>query len=376
MAPHGRSTPSNIFNNGGNVGIGTATPGAALEVVGQVKITGGTPGAGKVLGSDASGLASWVAPTTIETDPQVGNLSLNSVPRWTGSSLENGSITDLGGSVNVMLTQGNSMNINNSYGGGLNLISGANGINMVANNGGPTYQAEMNLGTPGGYLGFLSPSTYGPDTSIIIRSGDLWVKNYTTNNIDIAIKRNGNVGIGTNTPAAKLDVIGNVKITDGTQGAGKLLTSDANGLATWQTVAMGLTSVGPIAGTANANGATITGSVLNLTPANATHGGVVTIGTQSFEGNKTFVKDLIVGGAITVGGGNSGLTYTTTASGTRCNGIQYCGMVWDGCRVSGTECQYEWIGKYGRRKMGAERQHYCKLQHSDGILYHEDQYIG
>jgi hypothetical protein len=46
-----------------------------------------------------------------------------------------------------------------------------------------------------------------------------------------------NVGIGTNTPAAKLDVIGNIKITDGTQAAGKVLTSDTAGLASWQAVA-------------------------------------------------------------------------------------------------------------------------------------------
>ena len=47
----------------GAVGIGTTTPGAKLEVVGQVKITGGTPGAGKVLTSDAAGLASWQLPS-------------------------------------------------------------------------------------------------------------------------------------------------------------------------------------------------------------------------------------------------------------------------------------------------------------------------
>lgn len=49
----------------GSVGIGTTTPGSALEVNGQVKITGGTPGTGKVLTSDAAGLASWgTGPTT------------------------------------------------------------------------------------------------------------------------------------------------------------------------------------------------------------------------------------------------------------------------------------------------------------------------
>lgn len=42
------------------------------------------------------------------------------------------------------------------------------------------------------------------------------------------------VGIGTNSPGAKLHVVGNVKIADGTQGTGKVLTSDAAGLASWQ----------------------------------------------------------------------------------------------------------------------------------------------
>jgi uncharacterized protein (TIGR02145 family) len=46
----------------------------------------------------------------------------------------------------------------------------------------------------------------------------------------------GNVGIGTGTndPGAKLDVIGSLKVTDGTQGDGKILTSDGSGLASWQ----------------------------------------------------------------------------------------------------------------------------------------------
>lgn len=45
----------------------------------------------------------------------------------------------------------------------------------------------------------------------------------------------GNVGIGTTNPDAKLDVNGPVMITDGSQGAGKVLTSDASGFASWQT---------------------------------------------------------------------------------------------------------------------------------------------
>jgi len=43
-----------------------------------------------------------------------------------------------------------------------------------------------------------------------------------------------NTGIGTTTPSAKLHVNGTFKVTDGTQGDGKILTSDATGLASWQ----------------------------------------------------------------------------------------------------------------------------------------------
>lgn len=52
------------LDDNGEVGIGTTNPGAALEVSGQVKITGDAPGAGKVLTSGSDGLASWQAVTT------------------------------------------------------------------------------------------------------------------------------------------------------------------------------------------------------------------------------------------------------------------------------------------------------------------------
>jgi hypothetical protein len=60
----------------GNVGIGTIAPSfnAKLEVAWQIKITGGTPGVGKVLRSDANGLATWVT---------TGSIMTESDPRWT-----------------------------------------------------------------------------------------------------------------------------------------------------------------------------------------------------------------------------------------------------------------------------------------------------
>jgi trimeric autotransporter adhesin len=49
------------------------------------------------------------------------------------------------------------------------------------------------------------------------------------------IKDNGNIGIGTSNPTEKLDINGKIKITDGNQALGKILTSDSSGVGTWQT---------------------------------------------------------------------------------------------------------------------------------------------
>lgn len=62
----------------------------------------------------------------------------------------------------------------------------------------------------------------------------------SSSNEIMSIHANGNVGIGTSVPGVKLELNngttpGAIKIVDGTQGAGKVLVSDANGVGTWQT---------------------------------------------------------------------------------------------------------------------------------------------
>lgn len=62
-----------------------------------------------------------------------------------------------------------------------------------------------------------------------------------------------NVGIGTYRPVAKLDITGpygkTIRIADGTQGQGKVLTSDYNGVGTWKEINVSLFKKAPIAGT-------------------------------------------------------------------------------------------------------------------------------
>lgn len=49
----------------------------------------------------------------------------------------------------------------------------------------------------------------------------------------MSILDNGNVGIGTSNPNALLEVNGSFRLVNGSQGTGRVLTSDANGTATW-----------------------------------------------------------------------------------------------------------------------------------------------
>ena len=61
---------------------------------------------------------------------------------------------------------------------------------------------------------------------------------------DLVFAANGNLGLGTISPTTKLHIDngttnGAIRIVDGTQAAGKVLTSDANGVATWQNKGLG-----------------------------------------------------------------------------------------------------------------------------------------
>jgi hypothetical protein len=87
-------------------------------------------------------------------------------------------------------------------------------------------------------LRITSGGNFGIGTSSPL--GKLHVNNDVSGaDSSVVITTEGKLGIGTINPTRKLDVNGNVKIADGTQGNGKILTSDANGNASWQTLSTG-----------------------------------------------------------------------------------------------------------------------------------------
>lgn len=69
------------------------------------------------------------------------------------------------------------------------------------------------------------------DNSVALGNG---VNAYQPNTIIIGNTQK--VGIGTNEPQEKLQINGKLRYVDGTQGNNKVLTSDANGTATWKSV--------------------------------------------------------------------------------------------------------------------------------------------
>ncbi|MFH1601456.1 MAG: hypothetical protein ABIB61_00685, partial [Candidatus Shapirobacteria bacterium] len=166
-------------NTAGNVGIGTTGPGAKLEVAGQLKITGGSPGTNKVLTSDSVGLASWSDISSVGTG---GSGTANYLPLWTAG-------TTLGDSV-------------------LYQTSGNVGIGTTAPG-----NYKLNVA---GYVSFNSGNIYSDSSNYLFASRftDKDATNYYVDpgNTTIAGLFSGNVGIGTTGPGYKLEVSGTLGI--------------------------------------------------------------------------------------------------------------------------------------------------------------------
>ena len=150
------ATTKLIVKNDGKVGVATVSPTEALDIDGKIRIRGGVPGAGKVLTSDANGVATWAA-----------------------SSSGVDEITSTGGQIGIgTVSPGSKLSV-----GGSVFVDGDNSV-INANN---AFQAKQDLNIDDNDTGFDVPS-----------DGTLTV---FTNNVErMRVSSVGQVGIGTTAP--------------------------------------------------------------------------------------------------------------------------------------------------------------------------------
>ena len=162
-------------------------------------------------------------------------------------------------------------------------------------------------------------------------------------NAEVRFTSTGNVGIGITSPGATLDVNGTIKISGGFPGAGKVLTSDANGLASWSTAAVG-SITGVTAGTGLTGGGS-SGSVTLNADVGTTANKLVQLDASAklpaVDGSAlTNLNPASLSSAVSVAKGGTGATTATNAFNalsplTTAGDLIYAGTAGAGTRLAG-----------------------------------------
>lgn len=205
---------SNMFNNGVNVGIGTSTPLAKLDIAGNVKIVDGTQGIGKVLTSDATGVATWSNPQASNPCALCETTYLADIASCGRDEACKGEYYDSYLACRIACD-------------GLGLQNGVK-IEGQAKNSYLGYAAKGQ--------GTLTDATAIGAYAIVAANNSTAIGAHATvtasNTIQLGDANVTKVYAGTGTAVTL--VAGGLQITGGTPAAGKVLTSDVAGLATWQ----------------------------------------------------------------------------------------------------------------------------------------------
>jgi len=211
----------------GNVGIGTSTPTAKLEVVGSFRLNNGSEGANKILVSDADGVASWQNASTIEDGDwtingadiyrQTGNVGIgtdnpqdkfqvgegfNKINMGFLSGDENSDcITSYLGFNAAKTTTGWIFNSNGTHNGGAVIMASSSGqLNFIIKRN-PNGEA---IGGDDNCSGLISGT-----------NDEIFDNSQIFERTKMVINPFGNVGIGTIAPAKTLDVSGTLRVGDG-----------------------------------------------------------------------------------------------------------------------------------------------------------------
>lgn len=268
------SSGNNLYNiNTGNIGIGTATPKAKLDVNGDANIFGVKVGRGTTIfntfigafaldsnttgtnntavgygalsfnktgnNNTAVGDSALRRNTTGGDNTAVGNgaLANSTTGRWNTATGLNALTANTTGSGNTAfgdsaIAKGTSANSNTAVGykALLNAVTG--GTNTAV---GQQALQFVRSGTLNTAVGF-NAGTSGTDSLILTNTTAIGANTKVTRNSSVVLGNNANVGIGTSGPLYKLDLVGKLRVVDGTQQAGYVLTSDSTvpGLAKWK----------------------------------------------------------------------------------------------------------------------------------------------
>ncbi|MBI5151721.1 MAG: LamG domain-containing protein, partial [Candidatus Pacebacteria bacterium] len=180
------------IKNNGNVGIGDSSPTYKLQVAGDIKLTS----SGAIYFADGTSMSS------------AGLGSANNLANTTDAIVNADSDANASGALRLQVGGVDKLYIKNDGTVGIGTTSPSGPLEVYESAGGDDKLLVLSTGYAGGNTFSLNPFIYG------VSNGGFEIRDVTNAVSRVVVQQNtGNVGIGTTSPATKLDVAGSATIS-------------------------------------------------------------------------------------------------------------------------------------------------------------------